>query len=159
MGNIFSSEFLALKDGGRRVIVQGAGEDEANGLYVETTEMHDGKPQFKYSGRSRNNAPISIWWINSGKQWSIRKDARGFASTGKLWYIASDRSGADVSGELPPTEGWGVSARAGDRAFGVAAFSIDPAPSIRLLGADEAVPKRVVHDMEQRAAKYIADKE
>jgi hypothetical protein len=158
MGNTFGSS-NALKDGGRSLVVTGAGEDEVNGLYVEMKKTYDGKPQFKYSGRSRNNAPIIMWWVNSGKQWSIRKEARGLGSTTKLWYIASAVSGADVSGDLPPTGGWSVSAKANARFSGTAAFSIAPAPSIRLLAAGEDVPAEVVQDMETRAAKYIADKE
>ena len=79
--------------------------------------------------------------------------------TGKLWYVASAVTGADVSGDLPPTVGWSVSAKAGERFFANAEFDIAPAPSIQLLAAGEDVPAEVVQDMEQRAAKYIADRE
>lgn len=171
MGGLLSSD-LKAKDQGRRIIVSGAGEDEANGLYLEATTLHDDKPQFIYCGKSRNNAPIVMWWASSGSQWSIRKDVPAIrnassieatiSSTKKLWYIANPNTGAHVSGagDMPPTSGWAVSAKANDRASGgPAKFTIDPAPTVTVLAEDDPVPEEVIADMEKRAAKYTADGE
>ena len=152
-------------EGGRRIILQGAGESEANGVYIECVEQHDGKPQFKYTGKSRNNDPIILWWAKSGAQWSLRKESAGFfwGSNMKLWYIASATTGADVSGDMPPTAGWAVSAKSAPKPTGPSYTStprkaIGPAPSITLLAAGEEVPSKVAQDMETRAAEYAAGK-
>mmetsp|Transcript_83415 Transcript_83415/g.226080 ORF Transcript_83415/g.226080 Transcript_83415/m.226080 type:complete len:159 (-) Transcript_83415:29-505(-) len=158
MGQLWSSA-PKPKEGGRRILVTGAGESEANGVYVECARPFDGKPQFVYSGRSRDRAPIVLWWAASGEQWSIRKDAVRLGSTSKLWYIASSATGADVSGDLPPSSGWSVSAKSAERATGAAAFSIEPAPAVRVLAGGEPVPEEVLRDMEQRGAQYAADGE
>tara|TARA_B100000780_G_C20809832_1_gene321727 strand:- start:35 stop:544 length:510 start_codon:yes stop_codon:yes gene_type:complete len=155
----------------RVVVISGAGEDEVNGVYVETKKPEvsnkSGKPSFVYAGRTRNNAAIIVWWAGSTEQWNIDKATRAsstyplasLASTDKLWYIASAATGADVSGVLPPTSGWAVSARAGDRAMGTAAFTIDPAPQCRSLSTGESAPSAALQDMFTRGVKYASEGE
>jgi hypothetical protein len=149
-------------DQGRMLIVCGAGEDEANGVYVETTiseRYNDGRSVFIFAGRSRSNAPITIEYTKHGGQWSIRKEARTLGSTSKLWYIANAGTGADTTSALPPATGWAVSSKANDRAFGEAAFSIEPAPTIRVLEPGEAIPSDVLQAMFLAGVKYAADGE
>ena len=141
----------------RRIIVKGAGEGEANGMYVECTAAYDGRPQFLYAGKTRDDAQIIMWYAASGAQWSVRKQARAVGSTTKLWYIANTGTGADTSGEMPPLTGWAVSARANDRAYGQAAFSIDPAPTVSELAIGEPIPVEVARDMLERGIRGDAE--
>ena len=150
---------------GRIVELSGSGEGECHGLYVETARPlvsnKSGKPSFVYAGRTRNKAKLVIWWVDSGEQWNIGKfpRAKDIASRSKLWYIASARTGADVSSLLPPSTGWAVSAKSTYRAMGEAAYTIDPAPTCRMLGADELPPAETLQDMFKRGVKYAADGE
>uniref|UniRef100_A0A7S1TXC8 Uncharacterized protein n=1 Tax=Phaeomonas parva TaxID=124430 RepID=A0A7S1TXC8_9STRA len=151
---------LSAKEGGRRVVLAGAGEDEANGLYLEAKQAFDGKPQFLYAGRTRSNAQIVLSFAASGGQWSLRKEASGIGATSKLWYVASAATGAaGASGEMPPATGWAASAEAGKRAVGEARYSIDPPPTLAVLAGGADVPEDVAKDMEERGAKYAADGE
>ena len=121
-----------------------------------------GKPSFAYAGRTRSRAAIVLWWTDAGEQWSIGKFPRSsdIASTQKLLYIASASTGADVSGVLPPSTGWAVSAKANKRAMGPdVTWSIDPPPSCRALPAKEVPPADALTDMFKRGVKYAADGE
>ena len=148
----------------RMVVVLGSGEDEVNGVFVESERPFvankSGKPSFVYAGRTRGNAAIVLWWTDAGEQWSIGKFPRSsdVASTKKHLYIASAATGADVGGLLPPSAGWGVSAKATARAMGgPAAYSIEPAPTCRMLESNELPPPDALMDMFRRGVKYAAD--
>ena len=157
-----SSRPMKLDDA-RVVVVSGAGEDEINGVFVELqrpfVSNKSGKPSFAYAGRTRNHAAIVLWWIDSGEQWCIGKFPRtsDIPSTTKLLYIASASTGADVSGVLPPSTGWAVSAKANKRAMAPdVTWSIAPPPSCRALSAKEDPPADALMDMFKRGVDYAA---
>jgi hypothetical protein len=155
----------------RVAVISDAGEDEVHGLFVEMERPfvanNSGKPSFLYAGRVRNHAKIVLWWTDSGEQWNIGKFPRlkDVGATNKLWYIASASTGADVSGVLPPSTGWAVSAKASHRAYGSAAFTIDPAPTCLMMDCGEQRDEAfkllapLFLDMFKRGVKYAADGE
>ena len=174
-----------LLPGGRRIILTGAGEEEANGLdhtiphhntlrhtalrhatphhpaphhatpglYIEAKEKCNGRTQFVYAGKSRDNAPIIIFYDRCGI-WSLVKYANTVGSTSKAWYAADASSQIDKDIIPDPAVIWFVDPSSKDRWFGKAAFTIDPAPKLTILGKDEAVPDAVTQDMEKRGAQY-----
>ena len=153
-------------DDARVVVVSGSGESEVNGVFVELqrplVSNTSGKPSFAYSGRTRGHASIVMWWTDAGEQWNIGKFPKSLdvASTKKHLYISSAATGADVSGLLPPSTGWAVSAKAQQRAMGGAdTWSIDPPPTCRTLSAKELPPADAVMDMFKRGVDYAADGE
>ena len=122
---------------GRIVVVSAAGEDEVDGAYVEmarpVVSNKENRPSFVYAGRTRGHADIVMWWTDAGAQWTIGKFPRTLdvASSSKTWYIASAATGADVTGPLPPSTGWAVSAKA--PTYG--GVGIGPAPEVEVLAA------------------------
>jgi hypothetical protein len=165
MGNSSSAKPMKLGDA-RVVVTSGAGESETNGVYVEMqrpwVSNKGGKPSFKYAGRTRGHAAIVMWWTDAGEQWTIGKFpcTADVASTTKHLYIASAATGADVTGLLPPSTGWAVSAKANHRAMGgPAKFTIDPAPRCLALGTTEPIPSDSLQEMFKRGVEYAADDE
>ena len=97
------------KPDGRRVIVYGTSiHMETNGLYMEVSEPCDGKPQFVNMDHHKNRAPLVLSWSSAEQQWSIRKVV-AFHAEKRVYYIASALTGADVSGDMPPTGAWVIS--------------------------------------------------
>jgi hypothetical protein len=167
---LFASKHLAPKEGGRRLIVSGAGENEANGLYVECAELHDSKPQFVYSGRTRGHAPIVLYYSKGDAQWAVRKDAVQLGSTNKHWYVCAWGASSNarnissyenpMQGEMPPGVGWVVSPKAQKRAMGEAAGDwMTPPPTVAELAAGEPIPVDIAREMAERGIKYAADGE
>jgi hypothetical protein len=113
-----------------QVTIVGAGEGEANGVYVETKKPHSGKPQFmkRIEADGQQSPGLALLWYSSeGNVWCIRKEGEGIASSNKLWYI--NTTGAPEQ-PTPPLDGWVVSAKANERRMGTASYSIAPAPTI-----------------------------
>jgi hypothetical protein len=114
-----------------QVTIVGAGETEANGVYVEAKELYSGKPQFmkriEADGQLQSPGLALLWYASAGNVWCIRKEGEGIGSADKLWYI--NTTGAPEQ-RTPPLDGWAVSAKANERRMGTAAYSIDPAPTI-----------------------------
>ena len=81
---------------------------ETNGLYVEVSEPCDGKPQFINMDHHKNRAPLVLSWSSAEQQWSIRKVV-AFHAEKRVYYIASALTGADVTGDMPPTGAWVIS--------------------------------------------------
>ena len=94
-------EGLPLADG-RIVVVSAAGEDEVDGAYVEMAKPvvsnKEKRPSFVYAGRTRGNADIVMWWVDSASQWTIGKFPRTLdvASSSKTWYT-SQASAIDIA--------------------------------------------------------------
>ena len=146
---------------GRIVVVSAAGEDEVDGAYVEmarpVVSNKENRPSFVYAGRTRGHADIVMWWTDAGAQWTIGKFPRTLdvASSSKTWYIASAATGADVTGPLPPSTGWAVSAKA--PTYG--GVGIGPAPQCQVLAAGAVPPPAALGTMFVKGVGYAANGE
>eukprot|EP00746_Dinoflagellata_sp_MGD_P153697 gnl/MRDRNA2_/MRDRNA2_84398_c0_seq1.p1 gnl/MRDRNA2_/MRDRNA2_84398_c0~~gnl/MRDRNA2_/MRDRNA2_84398_c0_seq1.p1 ORF type:complete len:168 (-),score=15.52 gnl/MRDRNA2_/MRDRNA2_84398_c0_seq1:206-709(-) len=100
---------MVPKANGRYVVVDGADcRMEVNGTYVETSVPCDGKPQFVNSELPADKAQVVLSWNEATQRWTIRKLV--LRNPGRrVFYVASALTGADVTGEMPPADGWAAS--------------------------------------------------
>merc|ERR1719213_1206318 len=81
---------------------------EINGIYVETSELCDGRPQFVNTDMPADRAQVVLSWNAGTQQWTIRKLV--LRNPGRrVFYIANAVTGADVTADLPPTDAWAAS--------------------------------------------------
>ena len=109
------------------------------------------------TGRTRGNADIVMWWTDArrgGRSASSRARSTSRSSS-KTWYIASAATGADVTGPLPPSTGWAVSAKA--PTYG--GVGIGPAPQCQVLAAGAVPPPAALGTMFVKGVGYAANGE
>jgi hypothetical protein len=141
----------------RSLVVVGAGEDEANGVYLEAVETYYKTPQFVKRIEATDVVSAGwavMWYAESGRQWSIRKEPDSRYGTSKLWYVALAVETEGRSGSLdPPTNDWEVSAQSGKRKMGDNYYSIHPAPTIEI--ADQHLREKRIEIVKKQNKEQI----